>query len=289
MSNNYKSTLQSNNTELSSNNLDLQNLINQANALPNAGSPGGGTDTSDATATAADILLNKTAYAKGQKVTGTIPTKTGNDLTVNGSEITVPAGYYSTQVRKNVDPVAQATPSINVNANGLITATTTQTEGYVVSGSKTATKQLTTKGAATITPSTANQTVVSSGVYTTGDITVKGDSNLKAENIKSGVSIFGVNGTAEVGGGGSSEDNIFKTVTVSIINSPNSISDKNINYISNEGYNYTDVPYQGTTIIQCLAPTIVSFDGMLNQCNFGCARLTDYSVLIISDAEFSIK
>jgi hypothetical protein len=37
MSNNYKSTLQSNNTGLSSNNLDLQNLIDQANALPEAG------------------------------------------------------------------------------------------------------------------------------------------------------------------------------------------------------------------------------------------------------------
>ena len=37
MSNNYKSTLQQNNAKLSSNNLDLQSLIDKASALPNAG------------------------------------------------------------------------------------------------------------------------------------------------------------------------------------------------------------------------------------------------------------
>ena len=46
----------------------------------------------------------------------------------------------------------------------------------------------------TITPGTTNQIAVASGRYTTGAVTVKGDANLKAENIKSGVSIFGVNG-----------------------------------------------------------------------------------------------
>ena len=50
-----------------------------------------------------------------------------------------------------------------------------------------------TKGAQTYTPTTTDQTI-SSGRWLTGDQTIKGDANLVAANIKSGVSIFGVNG-----------------------------------------------------------------------------------------------
>lgn len=95
--------------------------------------------------------------------------------------------------------VAQTTPSISVSSGGLITASATQTGGFVASGTKSATKQLTTQAAKTVTPSTSDQTAAASGVYTTGAITVKGDANLKAANIAKGVSIFGVTGT-HVGG-----------------------------------------------------------------------------------------
>ena len=130
----------------------------------------GGTDTSDATATASDIRDGKTAYANGEKVTGTIPS------------------------------VTQATPSISVSTDGKITASATQSAGYVNSGTKSATKQLATQVAQTITPGTSDKTIAS-GRYLTGTQTIKGDANLVAGNIKSGVSIFGVAGTYEGGGG----------------------------------------------------------------------------------------
>ena len=106
-----------------------------------------------------------------------------------------------TEINADIDSIGgseQATPEISINSStGLITAT---------AGTKTATKQLAFQPAKTITPSTASQIAVSSGYYTGGNITVAGDSNLVASNIKSGTSIFGVNGTYEGSGGSSSGD-----------------------------------------------------------------------------------
>ena len=223
----------------------------------------------DGTAVAGDILSGKTAYVDGAKITGTIATKTTSDLTASGATVSVPAGYYAsaasksvatatqatpsvsidsagkitatatqtagyvaagtksgtkqltTQAAKSVTPstseqiavaagvyttgavkvaamttATQATPSISVDSSGKITASATQTAGYVAAGTKSATKQLTTQAAKTITPGTSNQTAVASGVYTTGAVTVAGDANLVAANIASGKKIFNVTGTA---------------------------------------------------------------------------------------------
>lgn len=155
-----------------------------------------GTDTSDATATAGDILSGKTAYVAAGKVTGTIASKSSSNLTASGATVTVPAGYYPSQASKSVATATQATPSITVSSAGLITAKSTQSAGYVSSGTKSATKQLTTQGAQTITPGTSNKTIAS-GRYLTGTQTIKGDANLVAANIKKGVSIFGVAGSNE--------------------------------------------------------------------------------------------
>lgn len=92
--------------------------------------------------------------------------------------------------------VEQATPGVSLDAAGLITASAEQAAGYVAAGTKGTTLQLTTQAAKTVTPGTSAQTAVASGRYTTGAVTVAGDANLVPENIKSGVSIFGVAGTA---------------------------------------------------------------------------------------------
>lgn len=133
------------------------------------------------------------------KTTPTLQSKTVSPTT-SKQTVTADSGYDGlSQVTVNAMATAtQATPSISVSSSGLITASATQSAGYVASGTKSATKQLTTKGATTWTPKTTNQTIAS-GTYLTGTQTIKGDSNLIASNIKSGVSIFGVNGTLEEG------------------------------------------------------------------------------------------
>lgn len=90
--------------------------------------------------------------------------------------------------------VEQATPTISVSTDGLITASATQEAGRVAAGTKTATRQLSTVSGKTVTPGTSEQTAVAASRYTTAAIKVAGDSNLISGNIKYGVSIFGVEG-----------------------------------------------------------------------------------------------
>lgn len=158
-----------------------------------------GPDTSDATATAGDILSGKTAYGASGKLTGTISNRTEANLSASGATVTVPAGHYASQAQKSVATAQQATPSISISSGGLITASVTQGTGYVTGGTKSVTQQLATQGAATITPGTSAKTAVAAGRYTTGAVTVAGDPQLTAANIKKGVNIFGVVGTFEGG------------------------------------------------------------------------------------------
>lgn len=92
--------------------------------------------------------------------------------TVSAQTVTIPSGYYSARTTKSVATATKATPGITISNSGLITASYTQTAGYVTAGTVSSTSQMTTQGATTITPSTTAQTAVSAYRYTTGAVTV---------------------------------------------------------------------------------------------------------------------
>ena len=156
-----------------------------------------------------------------------LQSKTNIDPTTSSQTITADYGYDGlSSVQINAMPSGSATtpattitanPSITVSSGGLITATASATQsvtptvsaGYVSSGtagtitvSGSNTSQMTVKAATTYTPTTSNQTIAS-GTYLTGTQTIEGDADLVAGNIKDGVTIFGVTGTYDGGGGGS--------------------------------------------------------------------------------------
>lgn len=168
-------------------------------------SGGSGIDTSDATATANDIIDGKTAYVKGLKVTGSIQSKPAANYTPTQEDQIISSGQYlaGNQTIKgdtNLDPKNIKSGVVLFNNKGTFTSDATATASDIIDG-KTAyingnlvEGSITSKPATIYTPSTKNQ-IINSGQYLSGNQTIEGDENLIAANIKNGVNIFGVTGT----------------------------------------------------------------------------------------------
>lgn len=86
--------------DLTEDTIDAASLLKGKTAHDKSGAPITGTceydsNTTDATATAAEILLGKTAYGGKQKITGTMPNKGKVDLkVVDKNKVSIPAGYH---------------------------------------------------------------------------------------------------------------------------------------------------------------------------------------------------
>lgn len=97
-------------------------------------------------------------------------------------------------------------PDANVTGSKMLSGTV----AYKSAGKVTGTIQ--SQAAQAITPGTLDKTIAS-GKYLSGTQTIKGDANLLAENIKSGISIFGVTGTYESSGSSGGKNVAQGTIT----------------------------------------------------------------------------
>lgn len=123
-----------------------------------------GLDTSDATATASDILEGATAYVNGELIVGTHVCEAEPIL----------ESLYVTPEREEITKY----PGDGVDGFNEV----------IVAGVNLQDKEA--------TPSATETTVEPDNAYVgLGRVTILGDSNLIAENIKEGISIFGISGT----------------------------------------------------------------------------------------------
>ena len=124
--------------------------------------------------------------------------RTGNALTFNGGGL--PAAESAKLAPENIKA------GVSITANGRTVTGTFTADGTVASHQMLAgavgyakgqkiTSSIPSRGAASLRPGTASQTI-DAGQYLSGDQTIEGDANLLAANIRQGVSIFGVTGTA---------------------------------------------------------------------------------------------
>ena len=146
-------------------------------------------DTSDATAAADDIASGKTAYAGGEKITGSVTERDVDDITelalvnLRGGGVGIPAGIYRDSVEKRTVSLkpenvrygktifGQAGTFTQLASGGAAAGDIRSGKKAYVNGEEL-TGNMTEKAAESYTPTKGSSQVISAGQYLAGDQTI---------------------------------------------------------------------------------------------------------------------
>lgn len=139
-------------------------------------------DTSDDTATVAEILLSKTAHARGAQLTGTMPNRGGvtGTISTKADEYTIQNGYHDGSGKVGIASTEQAKIiAANIKAGISILGVTGTYSGESISAQ-----------AKTATPSTAQQTILpDTGYDYLSQVTVEAISYVETPNSAGGITV----------------------------------------------------------------------------------------------------
>lgn len=174
--------------DLTSDTVTADKMLKDATAHDKSGAPITGTctydsDTTDATVAVAEILTGKTAYARGTKLTGTMPNRGAVTGTISAKteSYTVPMGYHDGSGKVSIASTEQAKIiAANIKTGIEILGVTGEYGGEEI-------KSQTNK---TVTPTLSQQTVLPDSAYDyLSQVTVAAIPVTETDNSAGGVTI----------------------------------------------------------------------------------------------------